>query len=161
MTISKTLPTSTIASLTEEVLHEGGLFSFLVRGQSMTPTLREGDRVEVGSLHEETLFPGRLLVYRRGEEDGVVVHRLMKVGNLNGRVCCLISPDTAPLCPEEVSLDRVLGVIEHVFRGEKEFPLDRGWRLWWGRLLTVGFCHPWILRILFGLGRIGRGLFRS
>ena len=127
----------------------------------MTPTLREGDRVVVGPFEKETLAPGRLLVYRRGEEDGVVVHRLMKVGNLNGRVCCLISPDTAPLCPEEVSLDRVLGVVERVFRGKKEFPLDRGWRFWWGRLLTVGFRHPWILRILFGLGRIRRRFFLS
>jgi len=155
MSDPKTVPSSVIASLTEEVLQKGGTFSFSVRGVSMRPLLKDEDRVEVGPLKKEELVPGELLVYQGGEE-GVVVHRLMKLKIRNGETVCLISPDTGPLCPEEVSLDRVFGVVQRAFREDQELPLHRGWRSWWGRLLTFGFRYPWTLRVLFRVGRIGR-----
>ena len=158
MSGSHTVPVSVIASLTEEVLQKGGVFSFAVRGISMRPLLQDGDRIEVGPLQKEKLVPGKILVYRGGE-DGITVHRFMKLETQDGGATCWISPDTGPLCVEKVSLDRVLGVVQRVFRGNQELFLDRGWRFWWGRFLTFGFWHPWILRILFGLGRIGRRFF--
>ena len=161
MSIAKTLPSSVIASLTEEVLQKGQLFSFSVRGRSMNPVLREGDRIVVGPFQKEKLSLGQLLVYRRGDEDGVIVHRLMKAQTQDGKTLYLISSDQAPLCPETVSVDRLLGVVQRAFRGERELFLNRGWRFWWGRLLILGSRYPWILRILFRLGRIGRGFFRS
>ncbi len=142
-----------IASLTEAVLEKGEHLSFAVRGCSMVPTLQDGDRIEVGPLQKETLLPGRLLVYRGAKEE-VIVHRLMNVEAQKEETVCLISPDAEPLSPERIRLDRVLGVVRHAFRGETELSLDHGWRFWWGRLLTTGFRRPWILRILFRLGRI-------
>ena len=158
MNSSKTVPSSVIASLTEEVLQKGGVFSFAVRGISMRPVLQDGDRIEVGPLQKEGLVPGRILVYR-GDEEQVTVHRLVKLETQDGGTTCWISPDTGPLCVEKVSLDRVLGVVQRVFRKDEELFLDRGWRFWWGRLLIVGLRYPWILKILFRLGRIGRRFF--
>ena len=156
-----TLVTPVVASLIEETLQKGQLFSFSVRGRSMNPILRDGDRVATGPFQKGKLSPGQLLVYRRENEDGVIVHRFMKFESQNGKAVCLISPDQEPLCPERVDVDRILGIVRRVFRGERELSLNRGWRLWWGRLLIAGFRYPWILRILFRLGRIGRGFFRS
>lgn len=49
--------------------------SVLVRGRSMEPFLREGDRVEAVAATPEEVRPGDLLVFEKGGE--VTVHRLL------------------------------------------------------------------------------------
>lgn len=49
----------------------------LVRGRSMEPFLREGDRVEAVAVSPESLKPGDLLVFEKGGE--ATVHRLLAV----------------------------------------------------------------------------------
>lgn len=55
-----------------------GPVSVRVAGDSMEPTLRDGDRVEVVSAHRGELTVGDLIVFRAGGE--LVVHRLLRVG---------------------------------------------------------------------------------
>lgn len=51
--------------------------SILVRGRSMEPFLREGDRVEAVAVPPGGLRPGDLLVFEKGGE--ATVHRLLAV----------------------------------------------------------------------------------
>ena len=153
MTASKTVPPSVLASLTEEVFQKGGHFSFQVRGISMRPLLKDGDRLEVGPVQDGALSPGSLLVYRRSSEE-IVVHRLMEIVRRDTTVTYRISPDSAPLCPEAVSSDQILGVVERVFRGRRELFLKRGWRGVWRRFLLFGYRNPLVLRLFFRAGKI-------
>ena len=70
LTVSRGL----LAELARDVLERDARIRFVVRGQSMLPAIRSGDRVTVAPLARDPR-PGELIALRTTE--GLMVHRLV------------------------------------------------------------------------------------
>lgn len=71
-----TLSSSEIADLAAEVLARGHALRVRVRGQSMEPTLRSGDRVTLAPVDPGDLEPGDLVLVRQTR---CLIHRVCRV----------------------------------------------------------------------------------
>ena len=126
-----------IARLVASLGADGTLCPLVVKGTSMSPTLREGrDTVYLRSVGpDDELRRGDVIFFWRGPQ--VVLHRLIKVLP-DGRL--RVNGDNQLWC-EEVAREDVFAVAEQVGRGHRVMPLRSGalgaWGAVWMRLLPV------------------------
>jgi len=71
------IPAGVLADMAGSILDKGRRVTFEVRGDSMLPTLRSGDRVTVAPPGERSLRPGCLVAWRNS--DSLVVHRFVQM----------------------------------------------------------------------------------
>lgn len=115
----------------------GALCPLVVKGTSMSPTLREGrDTVYLRAVGpDDELRRGDVIFFWRGPQ--VVLHRLIKVLP-DGRL--RVNGDNQLWC-EEVAREDVFAVAEQVGRGHRVMPLRSGalgaWGAVWMRLLPL------------------------
>ena len=117
-----------VEELLVSTLESGGVLTFQISGESMTPMLRPGDRVEVIPCRVEELLPGDVVLL-----SGLVVHRFLyrTSKGLVMRGDGALSAD--PFWPPR----SVLGKVRSRLRGSRVTHLTRGWPRVHGRLLAA------------------------
>ena len=101
----------------QELLASGLRVRLPVRGSSMTPTLRTGDRIIVAASNGFDLRPGELAVYRRGGR--LYAHRFFRL-LVDGEAQPVLQfvadakaePD--PLVKAEAVVGRIVGIERHL-----------------------------------------------
>jgi hypothetical protein len=142
---------STVLELLES---HGGDFLTLVRGDSMFPLIKDGDRLHIRPL-QELPQPGDILAFRR--LNGLVAHRLLILSNTSEGECfCLAQGDHAILPDPPVPLSLVIGRAVVLHRGESVLSLETPTWRHLGSL--VGAIQLVLLRLRAGnrLRRCGR-----
>jgi hypothetical protein len=91
-----------------------------VRGGSMAPLLKDGDRVAIARAR--LYLPGDVVAFRAG--DGrIVVHRLLGYRLHRGRLACVARGDAAAVSDPPFPLDLVLGRVSRVVSHPGPAPL--------------------------------------
>lgn len=101
----------------EEVLESEGKYVGLTRGVSMLPMIKSGKDVVVIAKKTERLKPYDVALYKR-DDGAYVLHRVLKVVG-KGYV---IRGDNC-YADEHVPEEKVIGVLESYFKGEKQIDL--------------------------------------
>ena len=84
--MTKKFSMSDLEPMILEVLSKGGTFTFIPRGTSMLPLIREGlDSVILSPLCEK-IYPGDIILYKR-DNGQFVLHRVMKVKKDSFTMC--------------------------------------------------------------------------
>ncbi len=112
-----------------DLLNEGRSASFVARGSSMHPVIRDGDRIVIEPTEADELKPGEVALYLPELPDGgqgMVVHRFLgrnRTGHLlmRGDAC----PAVDPLVPPEWVVGRVTEVA-----GSRRLRRGEGWGRW-------------------------------
>jgi hypothetical protein len=108
--------------LSAELLSRGHRVRFRPTGNSMTPTIRDGEAVTVAPVQPSAIKRGDILLYltRRG----VTAHRVVKISKSKRETHALILRGDAPgSSVESVRLDQVLGKIISVERDGRNIDL--------------------------------------
>lgn len=106
--------------LLREVVGRGGHLAVVVRGQSMTPTIHDGDRVVLGPLPVQGPALGDLVTWMY--QGRAVLHRLVEVSSdlVRTRGDALVEPDAwiprSEIIAVVVSVERRSGRIRRLLR---------------------------------------------
>lgn len=117
-------------SIVREVLEgEAGRATLRVSSGSMRPRIQQGDIIGIVRVSPRVLTPGDIVVFR-SEQAGLVVHRLLWRNNPLGEPSHVFTKGDAVGCLDRsVPVERVLGRVDQIVRGENRFspttPLDR------------------------------------
>jgi len=68
--------------LAKTILKQGNYIKFRAKGRSMSPSIRNGDILEVGPAIDD-ITPGDIILYR-SRENTPVVHRVIKINESGG-----------------------------------------------------------------------------
>jgi len=107
--------------------------SFLARGSSMHPLLRDGDKVTVAPRPTRALRRGMVVLYLAPLPDGgqgMVIHRFL---GRNADGTCILQGDACPLPDPPVKDEQIIGIITAVQRGSWHISMNS----WLGRLLLA------------------------
>ena len=113
-------PGSLIAeTLVRDVLdRETGRAVIKVTSSSMSPRIEAGDAISIVRAEPRSLLPGDVVVFR-SDEAGLVVHRLIWRNHPLGRPTHIFTKgDASGRLDRSVSIDRVVGRVEDIRRGE-------------------------------------------
>jgi hypothetical protein len=95
--------------VSSDLLARGYSVRFRAAGGSMSPAIRDGDRITVTPIARATLSPGRVVLYRR--LDRLFAHRIVGVGEP-----LLLRGDAASVCDPPVTSSQLLGEVVAVTR---------------------------------------------
>jgi signal peptidase I len=70
-------PASLFVSLAGQLLQDGHAVRFVAEGQSMHPTIRDGDAITIGPVDPASLQVGDIVLYQKLQR--AIVHRLVAV----------------------------------------------------------------------------------
>jgi signal peptidase I len=113
-------PGSLIAeTLVRELLdREMGRAVIKVTSSSMSPRIEAGDAISIVRAEPRSLQPGDVVVFR-SDEAGLVVHRLIWRNHPLGQPTHIFTKgDASDRLDRSVSVDRVVGRVESIHRGE-------------------------------------------
>jgi len=97
------------------VLENGGEFRLYPRGTSMLPLLREG-KDSVGLVKPAKDLKKNDIVFYLRDDGHYVLHRIVKVKGDLYTLC----GDNQVMLEEGIRSEQIIGVVERVFRGDKE-----------------------------------------
>ncbi len=120
-----------LAELVCDLLRQQREASFLARGSSMHPVVRDGDKVTVAPLAPSSLRRGMVVLYLAALPDGgqgMVIHRFL---GRNAAGDCILQGDACPLPDPAVKEEQIIGRIAAVQRGGRCLRADS----WLGSLL--------------------------
>jgi signal peptidase I len=117
--MSGTPDTLIVESIVRDVLEgEAGRATLKVASSSMSPRILEGDSISIVRVAPRELLPGDVIVFR-SEAAGLVVHRLLWRNHPLGQPSHVFTKGDAVDCLDRsVPVDRVLGRVESIVRGE-------------------------------------------
>jgi signal peptidase I len=125
-------------SLTAEVLHSFGQLHLQVTGTSMLPALWPRDVLTVHSAAFESVYPGDLVLYSRG--DRFFVHRLIRKKTQAGKAVLITRGDAVPDADLPTGSEDLMGRVAEIRRaGCILTPCKRWWRL--QRLAGLALCR--------------------
>lgn len=122
--------TADFVVLSRQVLEAGGSVRFQAKGDSMCPSINDGDFVVVEPCDTAQLQVGDIILYR--VEDGAgFVHRVLsrRAGNKGG-LLFVTKGDALGRCDSPVASHRVLGRVTGVERAKGLVPIQRGILCW-------------------------------
>lgn len=116
--------------LSAELLADGLMIRFRASGQSMTPTIQDGEAITVAPVHVVDVRRGDILLYRSGR--GLLAHRVVRIEpQRDGAPQLTLRGDASLTEDEPIAAAQVLGRVVSVERDGREFALaGRGarWR---------------------------------
>jgi len=125
------------AELSADLLHHGHSVRFRAKGESMHPTIREGEAITVEPVKPSDVRFADIILYRA--EKAVIAHRVVGRRNINGTVrTFLVRGDAVKDHDKPVADDQVLGKVVSVERGGRTIVMDRRTAKIWhlGRLFV-------------------------
>ena len=110
------------AGVSHELLNLGCCVSFRAPGNSMMPTVSDGERITVRPVSPSDIKPGDIILYRY--PGSMVAHRVVCVEKRNGGAPCFILRGDALGAPDEpVEVDQILGKVASVEREGRRIDL--------------------------------------
>lgn len=117
------LGSTDLAELAAEVFGRGGHFSFIARGSSMLPTLKDGDLLTAAYEDPFSIKKDDLLMYRTGDRRAAV-HRVSDVSRASSHGEIFLSSDSSPQDRYGISTEQVMGRIVSATRNGKPVRID-------------------------------------
>jgi len=112
-----------LQGLMQEVLEKGAMFKFQAKGWSMSPFIRNGDRITIAPLNKEKLTVGKVVAFIQPASGRLVVHRVIDKRG----AAFLIRGDNATGEPDGWILPKdILGCVICVERGRRRVYLGFG-----------------------------------
>jgi len=108
------LPSREFIGLLLAVLEKGADFRLRAKGLSMRPFICDGDIITIARPGE--LAVGQIVAAEQPESGKLVIHRI--IASRRGRV--LIKGDANPQADGWVKMEKILGIVSQVQRGEKK-----------------------------------------
>jgi signal peptidase len=108
--------------LQEIISARGRRLRLRIRGASMSPTLRDGDLVEVRPVEPAQLRVGDLVLFKTQQGD-LLVHRCVTKSDENGQVWFTTKGDASPSFDSPIGPEQVLGRVNLILR--KRRPIYR------------------------------------
>jgi signal peptidase I len=130
-----------------ELLHCGHRVRFRAHGQSMQPTIREGEAITVAPTVAAHVKRGDILLYRCVR--GVIAHRVVRIEHRPDRAMVFIlRGDASDTCDDPVTLGQVLGKVVGVERAGRCIALD-SWKasIWRQVRRYVSHLKEWLVRL--------------
>jgi signal peptidase I len=122
---------SFFTALSADLLRHGHSVRFRATGESMHPTIRQGEAIIVAPVAPSDVRFADIILYQAPK--GVIAHRFIRRPKANGVVeSFLVRGDASDTCDEPVPADHILGKVIMVERGDRLIALDRR---------TAKFCH--------------------
>ena len=139
--------------LTKEVLTRGDSLRFRARGNSMRPSIKDGDILSIKPIAATKIQIGDVILF--WQEERIFVHRVVK-RRIENEGMLIVKGDSHLRPDRPVHPDQVLGKVTSIEREGKKTRFDRGvprlaGALLWGKAPFVG-CRIYLL-----LGRAKRG----
>jgi len=113
-----------LAILAGNTVNSGGRITFVARGWSMHPAIRDGDRLTVAGVDGGKVRPGEIVLYR-GAGDRIVVHRVLRRRRRGPESWIEVAGDALTGSPESIRSRDIVGTVTTVYRGGHELALDR------------------------------------
>lgn len=108
-------------NISAELLQSGYSIEFQANGQSMYPTIKDGEMITVQPVTTSSIRPGDVVLYCN--ETGVIAHRI--VGVRQQEHMWLLRGDASRTLDEPVSTHQILGKVISTQRGDKKIALDK------------------------------------
>jgi signal peptidase I len=111
------------ADLTADLLRLGHRVRFRATGESMHPTIRQGDAITVQPVVPSDVRFADIILYQAPK--GVIAHRVISRRKANGAMeSFLVRGDASDTCDQPVAAEHVLGRVTMVERGDRLIALD-------------------------------------
>lgn len=128
---SASLTPDNFEKICTELLREGHAVKFRAPGDSMYPTICNGDVISVSPIKTSAIITGDIILYRH--KSGVAAHRVIRIvqksahhakhsplktqsSDLSPQHCFILRGDAAVVCDEPVTADQILGKVTAVER---------------------------------------------
>lgn len=102
-----------------ELLSQGQLVRFRPSGNSMHPTIKDGEAITVAPVNASDIKRGDILLYVTGR--GVTAHRVSKINNFS--TSFILRGDATGSSDEAVEFDQILGRVISVERDGRSINL--------------------------------------
>jgi signal peptidase len=108
----------------EETLYRGNSIRFRAPGDSMYPTICDGDLIMIHPIKPSEVIVGDIILYRH--ENGVVAHRVVNIqisqsSVLSTQHSFLLRGDAAIVYDDPVRADQILGKVVSIERNVRRF----------------------------------------
>jgi signal peptidase I len=106
------------------LLSEGKTIRIKAHGYSMYPSIKPGSMILIEPLAVKGVpRRGEIIAIRR--EQGLIVHRLSKIININGSISYIARGDSNAIADNPVNIDKIAGrIIRSEATGENTVPAD-------------------------------------
>jgi signal peptidase I len=106
------------------LLSEGKTIRIKAHGYSMYPSIKPGSMILIEPLSIKGLpRPGEIIAIRR--EQGLIVHRLSKIININGIISYIARGDSNAIADNPININKIAGrIIRSEGTGENPVPAD-------------------------------------
>jgi signal peptidase I len=108
-------------SLSTELLQSGYGVRFRPIGQSMHPTIRDGETVTVEPVRATAIKRGDILLYQTAR--GLIAHRVVAILKKGEASLFVMRGDASQSCAETVEAGQVLGLVVRVEREKRAIEL--------------------------------------
>ena len=109
------------AALVEHVIGTGLSIRFRACGDSMYPTILNGDVITVAPVAAHEVAPGDILLYRDGHR--VLAHRLIGISTDGDESRFRLRGDSNIMCDEPIAAAQIVGRVEAVERDGRAIAL--------------------------------------
>jgi hypothetical protein len=136
MTVSRS---EMLLDLSAELLRLGYRVRFRPKGESMHPTIKDGEAVNMEPIEPVDVRRGDIILYKSSTARGVIAHRVVGVNRSEGDVTSFIlRGDASRTCDLPVAPEQVLGRVVSVERegGTDDLAGGRAKALWAARRLV-------------------------
>jgi signal peptidase I len=105
-------------ALSQDVLRDGVDIEIMVKGQSMFPMIREGDKVRLGKInHKKDFNIGRIVMFMK--DNTFIAHRIVRRYKIENKQYIITKGDNNIFFDEPVLLSSVIGIIKEIKRNNK------------------------------------------
>lgn len=111
-------------TLAKQNLTNGHSIQFQAHGNSMYPTIKNGNIITVAPIFKKHLKPGNIILHRAGKLDQLVAHRIISITNTENHKIINTCGDTIGCFPEAISETDILGVVTHVEHNGRKIPIN-------------------------------------
>jgi len=126
--------------MSTELLRHGYTVRFRAPGNSMLPTISNGELITVEPVSACDLKRRDIVLYRFKRR--IIAHRVVQIRRIEGETpCFILRGDASTACDYPVETHQVLGKVTSVKRG------DRTIDLYSRRIRMLLFVHVWIFRL--------------
>jgi signal peptidase I len=105
----------------EQALTNGTMVRFRAEGDSMYPTIRDGETITVAPVSPEAIVRGDVLLCRHGTR--VLAHRVVGTTSCGTDHFFVLRGDAKASCDAPVDASAVVGKVINVVRGARLIPL--------------------------------------
>lgn len=126
--------------ISTELLHRGYSVCFRAPGNSMQPTISNGELITVKPVAPSDLEQRDIILYRY--EKGVIAHRLVRIRRIKGDAhYFILRGDASGACDYPVEAQQILGKVVSVERGGCTIDLYSR------RAKMLRIAHAWLFRL--------------